>query len=141
MRKMVSSIQPGSPTRSSMGKEVLLGMQRRSEELMETAAKTTAERDNEDLKGIYLLCSIKAHNIKWGHPGIWKGSVDADVIGALMAVGELGFDLDTLRQLYDKDDENALRANRRALDMEAEEKIPGAISVNCALDPDYKDWE
>jgi hypothetical protein len=58
-----------------------------------------------------------------------------------VAVGEPGFDLNILRRLYDKEDENALRANRRALDKEAEEKIPGAKSAELFVDPDIEGSE
>ena len=67
---------------------------------------------------------MKTHIIQWEHAGISKGSVDAEVIGVLMTSVELGYALESLRRIYSKGNENALWANRRALDNEAEEKVP-----------------
>jgi hypothetical protein len=141
MRQTLSRIQPGNPMRHSLGNQEILRLRTRAVELVQNGHKLDGEQEGENLKAKYLVESIKARGIQWEDPGIWEGSPDAEVIGALVAVGEPGFDLNILRRLYDKEDENALRANRRALDKEAEEKIPGAKSAELFVDPDIEGSE
>ena len=91
-------------------------------------AKLDGEQKGQDVKAKHVIESIKACDITWQEAGTMTGAMHTNVVGALIAVGEPEVDLDTLRRLEDKADEEAIwEENRRTCKWMEEAKKNGGV--------------